>query len=249
MKAILGDTQWIESHHGRLRWHNRMVQLAQGVWAKLRENSAATPARQLTATQIVPPDTAICIAALALAESVSAPYLYNHTLRSYFFAQLLDPSTAPVDDEAFFVAVVLHDLGLTQRYLLPADGQQHCFTAPAATEAFSLARQHGWSDVRARLVADAISLHLNVVVRAEHGREAQLVRLGSGADVVGQGLSALPTHHIGSVVARYPRLNMKREIRAVLENESKLRPRSRVGFLCHGLQFAKLIERNRFFSE
>jgi hypothetical protein len=52
----------------------------------------------------------------------------------------------------------------------------------------NLAARHHWDDARAHLAANAITLHLNVTVGDEHGKEAQMVRAGSGGDVAGLGL-------------------------------------------------------------
>jgi len=81
---------------------------------------------------------------------------------------------------------MLHDLGLTDAYRLAGDTES-CFTIVGARHAEQLGARHGWAGPRCRLVAEAITLHLNVIVSAAHGREAELVRAGSGATSPGSG--------------------------------------------------------------
>src|SRR5580700_5720329 len=57
-------------------------------------------------------DTMIAKAANALAQSASAPYLYNHAVRTYLFGALIGRAAKlKVDEELLFLACVLHDLG------------------------------------------------------------------------------------------------------------------------------------------
>jgi HD domain len=233
----------LERTGGKLAWRDRMVLLAQGVKAIAASKFQGRVKNKLLHTDldlILPPDSAICVAAESLAQEVSEPYLFNHCMRAYFWARLLNNGKS-FDDEAVYTALLLHDLGLTDTYRLKGDAQ-HCFTIPAAREANKLALQHGWSDRRAGLVADAIALHLNVSVDDQHGREAQLVRIGSGADVAGLGMEFISQELREGVIARYPRLDMKRNIHAALRIESKERPHCRMAFLCNSLSFHKRIE-------
>jgi hypothetical protein len=112
-----------------------------------------------------------------------------------------------------------------------------------------LARKHGWCDRRADLIANAITLHLNVVIAHRHGKEARMVRVGSGADVAGLGLHVLERDQIDTVVSRIPRLGVKREMLATLADEAKARPDSRIAFLCDRLHFGRIIERSSIFLD
>ncbi|WP_237570429.1 HD domain-containing protein [Mycolicibacterium lacusdiani] len=71
------------------------------------------------------PDSDICSAAMALTHDVSPAFLTNHCVRSYLFGRELAAArglrgSADFDDEALFLACLLHDLGLTDY----ADGFQ-----------------------------------------------------------------------------------------------------------------------------
>jgi hypothetical protein len=245
----LGTLQWLERTGGKLAWRERMILLAQGVKAIAVSKFQGRAPSKLLHTDvelILPPDSAICVAAETLSRGVSEPYLFNHCMRAYFWARLMNNGKS-FDDEALYTAVLLHDLGLTDAYRLKGDAL-HCFTIPAAREANRLALEYGWSDKRANLVASAIALHLNVSIADKHGREAQLVRMGSGADVAGLGMELISREQREVVVAKYPRLDMKKNIRAALSIEAIERPCCRIAFLCNSLSFHKRIE-NSLFKE
>lgn len=247
----LGTLTWMERTGGRLAWHDKLSLIAQGVQARLatqRRRRAGTKLRNREVSEILPPDSAVAREAVAMAQDCSPPYLFNHCLRAYFWARLLDADTRPFDDEAVFVALMLHDLGLTDRWRLK--GQvRHCFTVVGAEAVKDLALRCRWGDARAHVAANAITLHLNVTVGDEHGKEAQMVRAGSGGDVAGLGLDMLERDQIAEVVERYPRLKMKSEVVHRLMTETNERPCCRTAFLCRSLGFVALIQGNRVFSE
>lgn len=239
---MIGTMAWLQETGGALRWSDQWAMTWQVLSVRLKRALRATPAlRPIDLADITPPDSGAARAALALAQSASEPYLLNHCLRSYFWARLLDGSGKSFDDEVLFVAMMLHDLGLTEGYrLCPSDPSQ-CFTSVGARAAADLALRHGWSDRRAQLAAEAIALHLNVVVGDEHGREAQLLRLGSGADVAGLGIRRLPADQIAAVVERFPRHQLKRQIAPVLARETSQRPCCRFAFLHKRLGFLDMV--------
>lgn len=249
MRHQLGTKKWVEHNNGKLGFRDRMSLIFQGLVARARTRKDLKRQRKvknLSIDNILPPDSAICTEAMILCESLSQPYLFNHCMRSYFWARLLNEDQK-FDDEATFVAIMLHDLGLTDAYRI-TEGPQQCFTLAAAQVAEKLATKHQWHDVRAKVVANAITLHLNIIIDAKHGREAQLVRMGSGADVAGLGLNLLHNNQIDEVTKQYPRLNFKQEISRDLSIEAKQRPCCRTAFLYNKLNFADYI-RNAKFDE
>ena len=64
------------------------------------------------------PDTVLVRDAIDLSRSASEPFLFNHVMRSWLFGVLLSEGAerAP-DPELLALATILHDLGLTQRYM------------------------------------------------------------------------------------------------------------------------------------
>jgi hypothetical protein len=244
----LGTLDWLESSGGKLVLFEKLTLIAQGVRARAaRRFGSREKVRNLEVGAILPPDSAVVREAFVLSQAASEPWLFNHCLRSYFWARLLDRGTK-FDDEALFVAILLHDLGLTGAHRLKGRDLQ-CFTIVGARAAERLAEAHGWSGQRARLAAEAIALHLNVSVADEHGREAQMVREGSGADVAGLGMHRLERDQVDAVVKLHPRLRLKQEILTPLHLEARERPGCRMAFLVRSLGFEALIASARPFTE
>ncbi len=247
----IGTVEWLNAGKGRLSWRDKMTLLAHGMQAKASTRKRLSSGNRFLTPdldEIQPPDSTIAREAMALCGEASAPFLYNHCLRSYYWARLLDDSSEPFDDEAVFTALMLHDMGLTEQYRLHHTEHQ-CFTVVGARMADALAEKHHWSDKRANIVANAITLHLNVIVDASHGKEARMVRSGSGADVVGMGLNRLHGEQIQAVCGKHPRLGMKRRMRSTLRIETQERPDSRIAFLTHRFRFDQLILATSVFDE
>lgn len=58
--------------------------------------------------------------AVDLAQTHSAPYIFNHIMRSWLFAvRISEKTNLKADPELLAVATVLHDLGLTDRFSGP----------------------------------------------------------------------------------------------------------------------------------
>lgn len=249
--AALGTRTWVERTGGKLAWQDRLAMIADGVRARaatMKRMKNRVKLRYREVQDILPPDSAIAQAAVAISEEACEPFLHHHNLRAYFWARLLDDSVKPFDDEATFVALMLHDLGLTDRHCLGGDTEQ-CFTIVGARAVDDLALRHGWSDKRAAIAAQAITLHLNVSIADRFGKEAQMVRAGSGADVAGLGLDVLHQDQIDEVVDRYPRQDLKRRIVAPLKREALERPCCRIAFMQAKLGFGALIKGAPMFAE
>ncbi len=248
--AKLGTVGWMAVSHGKLGLRDKMAMIYQGARAKAamkKSLKGLSKVRYTEVDDILPPDSPIATEAMEFSKEVSGLYLFNHCLRSYFWSKLMDDGSNSCDDEAVFTALMLHDLGLTDGHRLQGTTEQ-CFTLVGAKKAQELAAKHQWNDRRSELVANAITLHLNIAIGDEHGREAQLVRNGTVADVAGMGLSALHNDQVVDVGTQYPRLNMKENILSPLLIEAKERPCCRAAFLQKKLDFRKLI-RNAPFAE
>jgi len=239
-----GSFSWLDRTGGKLAWHNRLTMIAQGVQAKVARKKnidIGFKVRNIEVADILPPDSAITREASAMCEDVSAPFLFNHCLRAYFWARLLDDGNKPFDDEALFASIMLHDLGLTDNYRLKGD-TEHCFTVVGARIMETMALKHRWSDKRAAIAANAIALHINISVGNKHSREAQLLRIGSGCDVAGLGIEVLAQDQVDAVVKKHPRLGLKKKIALPLEIEVNERPCCRMAFMHNKLGFGCLIQ-------
>lgn len=248
--ADLGTLSWLERTGGKLAWRDRLAMAAQGVAARVataRRIRAGRKVRVLEVQDVLPPDSAITREATALCQDASPPFLFNHCLRAYFWARLLDDERVPFDDEVLYTALMLHDMGLTEAHRSRNAGR--CFTRAGAELATDLGAKHGWPGRRVTLTAQAITLHLNVVVAGRYGREAQLVRAGSGGDAAGLGLDVLHADQIEAVVTRYPRRHLKQKIIAPLKHAADQCPGCRIAFLQRKLGFNRLIRGAPMFRE
>lgn len=255
--AAVGTLVWAAATGGRLGWSDRLALLRGAVAlqievlpAQLRWKLGLGPERHaaLDPRDIRPPDTSAARAAETVCREVSPPYLVNHCLRAYCWARLLAAQRRlRHDDEVLYVACLLHDLGLTPRYAAgPADPP--CFAVRGAEAARAVARSAGIAPGDDERVAEAISLHVNVRVGLEHGPEAHLLNAGTALDVTGLRYWELPDGAADAVVARHPRLDMKRELWAVWKAEADAHPECRGYFLNRFLQFESRV-RSAPFAE
>jgi hypothetical protein len=193
----------------------------------------------LAARDVPDVDTRFTEAARRLCADTSEPWLLNHCLRTYAFGSLLGVRDGlRYDAELLYAASLLHDLGLTKHFWAPPGV---CFAVEGARVAQEQLRVRGMADARARIVADAIALHMNVRVGLESGPEAHLLSAGAGLDVVGLRVADLSPEALHGVVDRHPRLGFKKLFGAALSEQAAQTPRARAAFLCQRLQFQSRI--------
>src|SRR3954451_23843522 len=138
------------------------------------------------------PDSAIAVQATDLARESSVPYLFNHVMRSYLFGALIARLDGlQYDPELFYLAAVLHDLGLTDRFAGPRR-----FEVEGAEAARTFLLTQGVSVDRATRVWDAIALHTSFGIASSKEPEVTLVHTGAGVDVVGRRLDELPSSSV-----------------------------------------------------
>jgi HD superfamily phosphodiesterase len=127
-------------------------------------------------------DTGVAQAAIRLAESTESPAVFNHSVRSFLFGELLAAREgmrpgAEYDREALFLGCVLHDLGLGAA----APGKQR-FEVEGADLAAALLTEHGCRRAVVDAVWEAIALHGSPGIAERRGPLCYLVRLGVGMD-------------------------------------------------------------------
>ena len=158
------------------------------------------------------PDSELCRKTVDLAREVSAPVVLNHVLRTFMFGRIAAAQAGlKLDAELFFVAAVLHDLGLTERF---AGSERFEVVGADAAERF-LAEQ-GVDEPRRAVVWDAIALHTQVGIASRKQPEIALVHIGAGMDVLGLGIEAFEPRVISEVLEAFPRLNFKRDFFQIL---------------------------------
>jgi hypothetical protein len=177
------------------------------------------------------PDSRVALSASQLAQSLSEPWLFNHCMRTYMWgAMLAQVGDIKFDQELFFTASALHDLGLTQTHLRN-DTSCSCFAVEGAHVAREFAVTQGWSHQRCDQLAEAISLHLNVRVGLHQGFEAHLLHEGAALDVIGARVGQLGADAVTQVLNSYPRLDFKIDMVTAMKQQARIRPASRAAFL------------------
>jgi hypothetical protein len=113
------------------------------------------------------PDTRLIRAAQSLAKKTLTEVTYNHVMRCWIFAAILQrnlPSAfGTVDKEALAIAALLHDLGLDNSTFVSADKRFEVDGAIGArnwlVQQQTAGLTEGWDESRLQLVWDAIALH------------------------------------------------------------------------------------------
>jgi hypothetical protein len=174
-----------------------------------------------------PPDSRASREAERLIAEVASPMVVSHSHRTYAWgAALAAHDGMRYDKEVVYVASLLHDLYFENPAAL---AHSHCFTLPAAERVAALGDEMGWADARARIAAEAVTLHLNLWPPRDSA-EAYVVFVGARLDVVGYRYWDLHPDTVGPVLERHPRLHLKREAVAGFEAQAAANPGSRIHF-------------------
>jgi hypothetical protein len=234
---MVGTLRWAERTHGRLRARDRLELQAQiarllleRVPRSVRRRIGTSEKLHADLERIRPPESSTAQAAARLCAEASSEAIANHAFRTYLWARLLAlRDGVRYDDELLYVASVLHDLGLTERFW--GRGGSDCFSVDGGEAAREFATANGWPRPRADALAEALVLHLNVQVRDRQGIEARLMQSGTTLDVTGARLGGLARGTAAAVVARHPRLGLKSEFAEWFRKEIAYRPDARLAFL------------------
>ena len=150
-------------------------------------------------------DTPVIARALDYARVHSEPYLFNHAVRSWLFAVRLGQlQGTPHDGEVVAVGCLLHDLGLTNDFTGPKR-----FEIEGAEAARAFAREHGLDDRRAQLIWDSVALNSTPSIGLHKEAEVALCTAGIGVEF-GFQYDRIPPNEMQSILAAFPRLEMKR---------------------------------------
>jgi hypothetical protein len=153
-------------------------------------------------------DTPLIARAMDYARIHSEPYLFNHSVRSWLFAvRLAKLQGMPHDAEVVAVGCLLHDLGLTKGFTGPRR-----FEIEGAEAARAFARDHGLDDRRLQLIWDAVALNSTPSIGLYKEAEVALCTAGIGVEF-GFQYDRIPPNEMQSILAAFPRLEMKRRFK------------------------------------
>jgi hypothetical protein len=249
----IGSFEWTEATAGVMSWRDRLTVVGmlaraqvQDCWERssLRRRWLTERLQRLDLNAVRLPDSPLVRQAV---EQVAACYsspLLAHCYRCYYWGQLLAQFAARrLDAELFLVAVLFHDLGLSDPFLPLA--RSECFTRTGACLGAQFVRDRGWEEKQARQVYEAISLHLNPLIDARrYGVEASLVGAAAALDLLGWRSHRIPVPLVHTVQARYGRAGCAAEMIARNANPQLHRAGTRSRFYTR-FGSGRLFARNR----
>jgi HD domain len=166
------------------------------------------------------PDSEICKKATQLTTEVSPSFLCNHCIRMFLFGDFLGKRDGlKCDRELLYLGAVMHDLGLTDRFV-----REQRFEVDGADAARAFVLEHGLSDEKAEIVWDAIALHTSSGIASHKQPEIALVHLGASADVMGMRIADISPEIVEQVLEAYPRLGINASMTELLVSQVKQKP-------------------------
>ncbi|NGP46527.1 HD domain-containing protein [Bacillaceae bacterium SIJ1] len=164
------------------------------------------------------PDSKIAKEATQLIYDISPEFLYNHCLRTYAFGDVLGQQYGlKYDLELFYLASVLHDIGLTEHVCC-----RQSFEYEGADHAEKFLRSHGFSQDKIDVVREAIILHTSEIAE-EKQPEVALVHFGAGMDIMGLRAKDIPEDAFHFIIEAYPRLGFKQAIIELIQHDATLK--------------------------
>jgi hypothetical protein len=150
-------------------------------------------------------DTPLIATVIEYAQRLSDPYLFNHAMRSWLFAEAIGlMKGVAYDREIVAIGTILHDIGLTASVSGP-----NRFEVNGADAAVSFIKGQGFSDRRAQLIWDLVALNSTPSLALHKEPEVAVGTMGIGLDYGGFGLQTLPAADVERILSTFPRLKMK----------------------------------------
>ncbi len=234
----LGSMAWARLGGGTITADDEAELAAQIPYVLAERDRTATALPDLDLAQLEPPDSRLARDAETLWRDVAPDWLDRHGSRTWYFAAALARvEQLEPDPELLYVACVLHDLGLTDRFA--PTREVPCFAVSGAHAARDVVIRHR-PEPDAERVADAIAMHLNLRIDAEAGPLARLVAAGTLVDVTGLRLQLLPPSLVRAVLARHPRGDFGPAVGDALTARPAAFPTTRCGWLSRTLNVGAL---------
>jgi hypothetical protein len=151
------------------------------------------------------PDGPLITSVIEYAQRLSEPYLFNHAMRSWLFAEAIGRVKGiDYDREVVAIGTILHDIGLTASVSGP-----NRFEVNGADAALSFIKGKDLSDRRIQLIWDLVALNSTPSVALHKEPEVAVGTMGIGLDFGGFGAEALPAADLDLILSAFPRLGMK----------------------------------------
>lgn len=184
------------------------------------------------------PDTQLALDATELVEACSPQFLVNHSIRTFCFGVAIARQlNIKADMELFYLASIMHDLGLVDPY----DKTEGSFEVVGADVARSFMLEKGANEDKADLIHEAIALHSAVGIADKREPEIALVHFGAGVDVIGFRAEDISLETREVIVNAYPRFDFKQAFTPLLKDQVERKPQCHIAGHYH-LGFAGKIK-------
>lgn len=182
------------------------------------------------------PDSALARAAEQEAREVLSADLLAHSYRTYLFGRSLAAADGvAVDEELCYVACLLHDLQLGA----PTPGR--CFAVTGGERAEKFVLSHGADPRWAAAVGAAIAAHITAGAARDLSDPGGFVSAGAFVDVSGARLDELDPRWVTDLLARHPRLELKRRLLGYWAAEAAAVPDGRARYMNRRAAFPLLV--------
>jgi hypothetical protein len=171
------------------------------------------------------PDSEFAAQAIEAASTLCPEFMMRHCFRSYCFGAILAArNQLTLDRETFFVAAMLHDLGLSEAH---AD-DPGSFEWVGARLAHSFCCDTEEGEAKAATVHNSIALHTSVGIADRCAPEIALLHFGTGMDLFGMRIDEIPRDTLEQVLADHPRGAFKTEFSPCLSHQAEIKPDSQI---------------------
>jgi hypothetical protein len=169
------------------------------------------------------PVTPAAEAALSVGTRFCSPALLNHSIRSYLWGAMYGTAHGiAFDDELYYVAALLHDIGLTEAF----DSHRLPFEEAGGQLAWVFGVAAGWPAERAARVSEIIVLHMRDDVAPADDPESHLLQVATTWEAAGRRPEEFPPDARAEMLARYPRLGFGAEFLTCIEDQARRKPGS-----------------------
>ncbi len=228
----IGTWAWAKETGGRLHPSQRDAVLREMLKAQARcAADLSRPARDAIAKMDIDlirvPDSALAKKVESHVSKLSPASLTNHVHRTYYWGSLLAQADgARIDDEElFYVAALLHDLGITDQHRC---AHEHIgdFSVDGGVAAHDFLVGEGVTQERADAAAEAIVLHVQIVGE-EFGAMAKYLQDGAWTDLSCLRASEIPVDQARKVFKQHPALDIRKMFGEFAIEEITKRPDTR----------------------
>ena len=181
------------------------VDMRAAAWAESSREARREDLGARLMAGVIEPDSPLITQALEYAQRLYEPYLFNHAMRSWLFAETIGRMMGiDYDHEVVAIGTILHDIGLTAGVSGP-----NRFEVNGADAARSFIKGEGLSDRRAQLIWDLVALNSTPSLALHKEPEVAVGTMGIGLDYGGFGFELIPSADIAEILRAFPRLSMK----------------------------------------